>query len=429
MRAYLCCSLVILTLVWLTGGPALAASVAQTPVPNLLINGDLETPYYAQGAPTRTVPQGWGLWVGAGLPDALPHKDSPQVYSGTVSWHLRQDRGAFTAAGYQQVNGITPGTVLTLSAYAWAFACDDTVTRCAIATFPYAQSDSSAGVAVRVGIDPTGGLDPLSPAVQWSEEEAPYDRWQALRVTATAQTDTVTVYLFMTQANGLALNGVYWDAVALTEVPGARPTDTPAPTFSPTATAAPSPTPTLTPLAPIPELLSADTGSLCAAIFEDANANAVRDEGEPPLAGQRLLVTGAERADTFISDEENDPLCLELPPGTYEVAVIPADGVGLTGTQAALVTVWPGRRAEVAFGAAEGYVPPSVPAITEVPAAPGEGEAGLAAPPLDATAVAAQQDVPLQDQVYDYSGLIVLALAVAVGGGSALVLLALRRPA
>ncbi len=74
-------------------------------------------------------------------------------------------------------------------------------------------------------------------------------------------------------------------------------------------------------------------------------------------------------------------------------------------------------------------MPPSVPAITEVPAAPGEGEAGLAAPPLDATAVAAQQDVPLQDQVYDYSGLIVLALAVAVGGGSALVLLALRRPA
>jgi len=420
---------VILTFVWLPGGAALAASVAQTPVPNLLINGDLETPYYAQGAPTRTGPQGWGLWVGAGLPDALPHKDSPQVYSGTVSWHLRQDKGVFTAAGYQQVNGIAPGTALELSAYAWAFACDDTVTRCAIATFPYTQSNTSAGVAVRVGIDPTGGLDPLSEAVQWSAEEAPYDRWQALRVTATAQSDTVTVYLFMRQETGLALNGVYWDAVTLTQVPGAQQTDVPAFTVNPTATTAPSPTPTSTPLAPVPELLNASAGSLCAVIFEDTNANAVRDQGEPSLAGQRLLITGVERADTFTTDEDDDPLCLELPPGSYEVAVIPAEGVGLTGTQAMLVTVWPGRRAEVAFGAAAGYVPPPIPAITEMPAASDEGDPGLVAPPLDATAVVPQQDVPLQDQVYDYSGLIVLALAVAVGGGSALVLLALRRPA
>ncbi len=429
MRAYLCYSLAILTLVWLTGTPALAASVAQTPAPNLLINGDLETPYYAQGAPTRTVPQGWGLWVGAGLPDALPHKDSPQVYSGTVSWHLRQDHGAFTAAGYQQVSGIAPGTALELSAYAWAFACDDPATRCAIATFPYAQSDTSAGVIVRVGIDPTGGLDPLPEAVQWSAEEAPYDRWQILRVTATAQSDTVTVYLFMTQETGLAFNGVYWDAVALTQGLAAGRTDTPTFTVSPTATTTPSPTPTLTPLAPIPELLNASTGSLCAIIFEDTNANAVRDQGEPSLAGQRLLITGVERADTFTSGEDSDPLCLELPSGIYEVAVIPAEGVGLTGTQAMLITVWPGRRAEVAFGAAAGYVPPPVPAITEMPATSSEGDPGLAAPPLDATAVVAQQDVPLQDQVYDYSGLIVLALAIAVGGGSALVLLALRRPA
>ncbi len=424
MRALLCWGLTLLLIAWLV-----PLAGAQTPVPNLLINGDLETPYYAQGAPTRTVPQGWGLWVGAGLPDALPHKDSPQVYSGTVSWHLRQNGSAFTAAGYQQVSGIAPGTALELGAYAWAFACHDLVTRCAIATFPYAQSDTSAGMTVRVGIDPTGGLDPLAEAVQWSEDEAPYDRWQALRVTATAQSDTVTVYLFMTQETGLALNGVYWDAVTLTEIAGTGPADTPVPTVSPTVTAAPSPTLTPTPLAPVPELLSASTGSLCAGIFEDANANAVRDEGEPPLAGQRLLVTGAERADTFVSDGENDPLCLELPPGTYEVAVIPAEGVGLTGARAMLVTVWPGRRTEVAFGAAAGYVPPPVPAVTEVPIAPGESDAGLAAPPLDATAVVAQQDVPLQDQVYDYSGLIVLALAVAVGGGSALVLLALRRPA
>lgn len=425
MRALLCWGLTLLLIVWLV-----PLARAQTPVVNLLVNGDLETPYYAQGAPTRTVPQGWGLWVGEGLPDALPHKDSPQVYSGAVAWHLRQQGGVFTAAGYQQVNGLAPGTVLELTAHAWVFACDDVTTRCAIATFPYTRSDERAGVTVRVGIDPTGSLDPLSQAVQWSEEESPYDRWAALQVTATAQSDTVTVYLYMTQQTGLTLNGIYWDAVTLTAESPAQQEASPVPTASPTVAPSPAPTATLTPtpVATVPAALSASTGTLCAAIFEDGNANGVRDDGEPPLAGLRLLITGAERADTFTSSEQDDPLCIELSPGTYEVAVLPQEGVGLTDGQAVLVTVWPGRRVTVAFGAATGYVPPTVPPVTETLAAPGNVDNALAAPPLNGEMTEGQHNAPLQDQLYDYSGLIVLALAVAVGGGSALVLLALRRP-
>jgi hypothetical protein len=181
-------------------------------------------------------------------------------------------------------------------------------------------------------------------------------------------------------------------------------------------------------VATVPAALSASTGTLCAAIFEDGNANGVRDDGEPPLAGLRLLITGAERADTFTSSEQDDPLCIELSPGTYEVAVLPQEGVGLTDGQAVLVTVWPGRRVTVAFGAATGYVPPTVPPVTETLAAPGNVDNALAAPPLNGGMTEGQHNAPLQDQLYDYSGLIVLALAVAVGGGSALVLLALRRP-
>ncbi|GAB4420839.1 MAG: hypothetical protein Kow00106_17540 [Anaerolineae bacterium] len=425
MRVLLRWSLFILAIVWLV-----PLARAQTPAANLLVNGDLETPYYAQGAPTRTVPQGWGLWVGEGLPDALPHKDSPQVYSGAVAWHLRQNGGGFTAAGYQQVSGLTPGTVLELAAHAWAFACDDVATRCAIATFPYASSDTRAGMIVRVGIDPTGGLDPLSQAVQWSDGESPYDRWASLRVTATAQSDTVTVYLYMTQQTGLALNSIYWDAVTLTAESPAQQDVSPVPTASPTVAPSPTPTPTLTPtpVATVPAALSASTGRLCAAIFEDGNANGIRDDGEPALAGLRLLVTGAERADTFTSSEQDDPLCIELSPGTYEVAVLPQEGVGLTDGQAMLVTVWPGRQANVAFGAATGYVPPTVPPVTETLVAPADANAALAAPSLNGEVMGEPQGVPLQDQLYDYSGLLVLALAVAVGGGSALVLLALRRP-
>jgi hypothetical protein len=425
-----------LTLAVLLGLAAAPPATAQQPSPPLLINGDLETPYYAQGAATRTVPQGWGLWIGAGTPDALPHTDRPQVHSGTVSWHLRQDGVAFAAAGYQQVSAIAPGTRLELVAHGWVFACDDPAARCAISVPPYAQSDERADTVLRVGIDPTGSLDPLAPAVQWSAEAAPFDRWAALRVTAIAQAETVTVYLFATQQTALALNSVYWDTVSLAAVPGAdatggqalAPTATPSP--APTLTATPLPPPTAVPtLPPPPPALAAETGTLCAAAFHDENLNATRDPGEGPLPGLRVLVTGQQSVETLSSAETLDPLCVTLAPGVYEVAALPPDGFGLTGPGAALVTVSAGRKVAIVFGAAQGYAATRVPTSDAPTAQPGAVDVGLVAPPLDAGADANEGDGALLDPLYEYSGLLVLAVAVLIGGGGALVLLALRRPA
>jgi len=106
------------------------STTAQDAPPNLLVNGDLESPYLFQDIVTRTVPQGWNLWIGAGVPDAIPNTAEPQVRSGAVSWHIRQDGEAFTAAGYQTVTGITPGDRLRLSAFGWVFTCDDPDNRC-----------------------------------------------------------------------------------------------------------------------------------------------------------------------------------------------------------------------------------------------------------------------------------------------------------
>ena len=414
---------------------AVPGARARQPAANLLTNGDLETPYYAQGAPTRTVPQGWGLWIGAGAPDALPHKDSPQVRSGAVAWHLRQNEAVFTAAGYQQVSEIAPGTVLELVAHGWAFACADAATRCAIPTSPYAQSDETAGITLRVGIDPAGGLDPLSSTVQWSADAAPYDQWAALRVSATAQAETVTVYLFMTQQTPLALNGIYWDAVSLSEAPGEEPTNgaTPAPAtpLSPTPPPTATSTPTLmpTPLAPLPAALAAETGTLCVAAFYDENLNAARDPGEAALPGLRLLVTGTDRVVTLTSAEDSDPLCAELAPGRYEITALPPDGFGLTGPGAALIQVIAGREVAVAFGAAPGYAATRVPTSGAPTAEPGAPDPGLSAPSLDAAEDPAAGDRALLDQLYEYSGLLVLTVAVLIGGGGALALLAMRRPA
>jgi LysM repeat protein len=202
------------------------AAVAQEP--DLLTNGSLETPYYAQSSLSLTVPQGWQLWVGAGAPNSLPNKDRSQVLDGAVSWMIDQPGGAFTAAGYQQVSGVEVGETLRATAYGWVFTCNDPASSCTITDPPYRRSDASAGASLKVGIDPQGGTDPFSSEVRWSAAVAPYDQWAAMGVSTTARNTTVTVFLFMTQTTGLALNDVYWDKASLvrsTAAPGAEPTD------------------------------------------------------------------------------------------------------------------------------------------------------------------------------------------------------------
>lgn len=211
-----------LVLVALSG--ALPTQRAQAQSPNLLVNGSLERPYYGQGAPTRTVPNGWNIWVGAGAPDAFPHTDKVQVLDGEVSWNIKQGYVAFTAAGYQRVSGLNAGDAVKATAYGWVYTCNDTTNSCIIPDPPYRKSDTSAGASLKVGIDPKGGTDPNSPDVVWSAVAAPYDQWAEMSVTATAAGDTVTVYLYATQAQGLAMNNVYWDKVSLVRTEEAAPT-------------------------------------------------------------------------------------------------------------------------------------------------------------------------------------------------------------
>ncbi|NDJ78099.1 MAG: LysM peptidoglycan-binding domain-containing protein, partial [Chloroflexi bacterium] len=182
---------------------------------NLLVNGSMERPYYGTTSSTRTAPQGWNLWVGAGSPDAFPHTDQTQVQDGEVSWNIKQGYVAFTAAAWQRVTGVIDGEPVKLTAYGWVYTCDDTEYSCVIDDFPYRQSDTSANAQLKVGIDPTGGTDPASAAIVWSTVAAPYDRWAEMSVVAEPEGDAVTVFLGMTQGAGLAMNNVYWDAASL----------------------------------------------------------------------------------------------------------------------------------------------------------------------------------------------------------------------
>ncbi len=218
-------SLVLAIMVVISGmGVAGQRALAQDANPNLLVNGSLEQPYYGQGAPTRTAPSGWNIWLGAGAPEAFPHNDKVQVLDGEVSWNVKQSYAVFTAAGYQRVSGLTAGQGLKLTAYGWLYTCNDLSTSCVIAEHPYRRSDTAAGASLKVGIDPNGGTDPLAASVVWSASAAPYDQWAELSVTAAAAGDSATVFLYMTQAAGLAINNVYWDKVSLVRTEGGATT-------------------------------------------------------------------------------------------------------------------------------------------------------------------------------------------------------------
>lgn len=189
--------------------------------PNLLTNASLERPYYGQGSSTRTVPQGWSLWVGSGAPDAFPHTDRVQVLDGEVAWNIKQGYVVFTVAGYQQVGGLKVGESVTLTGNGWVYTCNDTTNSCIINDAPYRRSDTSAGVTLKVGIDTKGGTDPNAASVKWSGTAAPYDQWATMTITAAAEAETVTVFLYATQSRGLAMNNVYWDKISLVRTAGA----------------------------------------------------------------------------------------------------------------------------------------------------------------------------------------------------------------
>jgi hypothetical protein len=146
----------------------------------------------------------------------------------------------FTAGIYQQVQ-VTPG-VAYVAAIGWA---------------PYASYDDRGGrnsgqyIGRKIGIDPWGGTDPTSSGIVWSPEV--WDElggvFPQLRVSAVAQSQTVTVFVRANNPQSHGNDKVWFDAVTLMvdpSQPTATPTQVPP---SPTATL-PPPTATATAVPP-----------------------------------------------------------------------------------------------------------------------------------------------------------------------------------
>lgn len=83
-------------------------------------------------------------------------------------------------------------------------------------------SDYSGSANMRVGIDPSGGSNPYSPSVVWSEYKHPFDSYQPFSVRAQAQGETVTVFTFSAPSvnpnspdYGFKHTDIYWDDASL----------------------------------------------------------------------------------------------------------------------------------------------------------------------------------------------------------------------
>lgn len=202
------------------------------------------------------VPDGWWYFI---LSGDLEYRPADDTYWGAPSLWLLSDGVPFVAGIYQQVK-VTPGVVYQTD-IGWAAVTKPDFER-------------------RLGLDPTGGTDPLASTVIWSRSEWGMDKWPDLTVSARATGPTMTVFVWVAHPTTHGNDWIFLDAVGLwpdpnqptataTLLPSATPrptvqparratftptvlppsptpTETEAPTVRPTETATPTPSPTWT---------------------------------------------------------------------------------------------------------------------------------------------------------------------------------------
>lgn len=156
------------------------------------------------------VPQGWGGWLTTTprsetwmnmVPDGYPHTGIFKI-AGARSLSITRGFGTFTTAVYQRV-AVPVGSNMRGSAQG----------------FMERGSNPTPGAQFRVGIDPTGGTNPLNPAIVWSPWVMSPNGWGRATVEATATGDAVTLFLYSTQSSPTNPNAMYWDD-AILEVGG-----------------------------------------------------------------------------------------------------------------------------------------------------------------------------------------------------------------
>ena len=183
------------------------------------------TPVFIQGAPwlysTRMQFAGDDC-DGTAHVERIDGEDSLAVFAQDIEWSPEPGK-PFDVALYQQVE-VTVGADYSLSA--WMLSL------CGGSTMPNDCPDGYYMVKM-LGIDPTGGADPLAGTVIWAENRRNFVEngqglgWQNLQVSAKAQAKTITVFARINSPFRWHGNHAFIDAFLLLDSPTAQLGDLP----------------------------------------------------------------------------------------------------------------------------------------------------------------------------------------------------------
>ncbi len=178
---------------------------------NLLANGDFDEEFSAfHNDEQLQVAVGWApWWTDAADNDPEWKHQKPRFKSTTVDGKPAQQVStpfATHVAGlWQQVPAAAENRYdLSVMAQAWSSE-DDT---------PGSRRDAS-DVNVQVGVDPTGGLDPESPLIEWTDMAQPLSRWETLRLSFAAEANIITIYLRSAPPLPKRQQSVFWHNAVL----------------------------------------------------------------------------------------------------------------------------------------------------------------------------------------------------------------------
>lgn len=172
----------------------------------LLLNGSMQggfRPYREDNSLITAV--SWSpWWVSAG--ENTPGWKNKQPVFSPHTLDNRQVQLVSTPFGthigglWQQIPAAA-GNQYTLSVEGQAWSSEDAA--------PASQLEAS-DVNMQIGIDPTGGTDPDSPLIRWSEKVQPLSHWETLSITAVAEASILTIFLKSAPNQPKRQQSIFW---------------------------------------------------------------------------------------------------------------------------------------------------------------------------------------------------------------------------
>ena len=134
----------------------------------------------------------------------------PRVKTGDRAQQYFTFYATHSGGMYQRVSNVTVGQSYCFSVWghSWSSNSDGTA---------YTDPNNHGYLNQRIGIDPTGGTNWLSPSVIWTTPTTQYDNYAVFRLEAVAQSSSMTVFMHSEPLWAFKHNDVYWDDAVLAQ--------------------------------------------------------------------------------------------------------------------------------------------------------------------------------------------------------------------